>query len=1526
MSEKFSSIKNKVMDVPILGAKHTKKKNRSHHSHETHRHHEHHEHCKHHKEHNKCNECEDKCCQPVIVIVKEEECKPRCKRCPTGPTGHSGSSGSTGSTGPTGNTGQPGNTGPTGSTGQPGNTGPTGNTGRPGDTGPTGSTGPTGPCCTGPTGPCCTGPTGQPGPTGSTGEPGDTGPTGSAGEPGSTGPTGSTGEPGDTGPTGNTGQPGDTGHTGDTGSPGETGPTGPCCPGETGPTGPTGPRNICPCEIDKIDCFNEKFMNQNPHTSCSSILSGFTGTTGPTGPIDIIQIGPVGSPPSLLGLGPNEVVEFSISYTSGGTTGPKIPNIASYVNINLTYSSPTTIPVDVYNGWCLDVNNVIDVGPTYAYNAYSILDPTLLSPDPAINPFLCMFYQCDGLTVYADYFPAILYITNKAAIYESSLYNFNSDNIQTAIWTLIYQPVTYPYSGPLTTNPTAPTYIPADVYTIINEAVLAQMDTPDPRYIPLMFDYPSMDLILLPTADNPCSQFLMLQIQLDQIKLCCCIGETGPTGNNGHDGETGPTGPTGSPGNMGDTGSTGPTGPCCPGPTGPTGNNGLDGATGPTGNNGVDGATGPTGPCCPGRTGPTGNNGLDGATGPTGNNGVDGATGPTGNNGVDGATGPTGNIGPTGDTGSTGPTGEPGSTGPTGEPGSTGPTGYTGSPGETGPTGPCCPGETGPTGPTGPRNICPCEIDKIDCFNEKFANQISGTDCPSDILVSAGPTGTPGTILPIGSTGPTGSPILLGLGPNEVIEFSISYTSGGTTGPKIPNIASYININLTYSSPTNIPNGVYSGWCADTNNTITIGDTYAYNAYSILDPSLLSSDPAINPFLCMFYHCNGFTVHTDYFPAILYITNKVAIYESSLYNFNSDSIQTAIWTLIYQNVTYPYSGPLTTNPSASTYVPADVYTIINEAVLAQMDTPDPRYIPLMFDYPCMDLILLPTADNPCQQFLILQIQLDQIKLCCCIGETGPTGNNGVDGSTGPTGPTGDTGPTGPPASNELTTEYLTGPTGSFSTSIDYSSVTTYTYNPTPVYTLADGLSNGQVKYLALGNDAVAPVQTSTSLGSFVLQNPDEAEVSLIFVNDPNNQPPHWKFLEDSPGWFTTTQEAQIINSGGTGPTGSAPQQGWSTALSANGDVLVIGAPDEVNSGAGSVLVYSRSGITWNYQQTIVAPDALSNAQQGYSVAISGDGSTIAFGGPSDNVSVGAVWVYTNPTPTGPGWTEQQKIIATGPTGSVNAGTSVTLSKDGNTLAFTSPSQPNGDNTFGAFYIWNRSGVTWSQTATIPGTGTSPGTNMFSPQTIAINGPGTIVVVGDPYYPNPIESQTPGPGLANVYTLVNGTWNPTPVTTLSGSDVSGNSQQGNSVAISTTGNTIAVGGPGDNSNVGATWIYQWSGVGPIGPTGPTWIQQSSKIIGSDVSQTSQGYGVALSASGNTLYSGAPGNPTTVGATFVFTRTPYPLTPWIQRAELIGTSGVGNSGQGFSIATSADGNTLAVGAPYDNSNLGTTYVFI
>jgi hypothetical protein len=51
---------------------------------------------------------------------------------------------------------------------------------------------------------------------------------------------------------------------------------------------------------------------------------------------------------------------------------------------------------------------------------------------------------------------------------------------------------------------------------------------------------------------------------------------------------------------------------------------------------------------------------------------------------------------------------------------------------------------------------------------------------------------------------------------------------------------------------------------------------------------------------------------------------------------------------------------------------------------------------------------------------------------------------------------------------------------------------------------------------------------------------------------------------------------------------------------------------------------------------------------------------------------------------------------------------------------------------------------------------------------------------------------------------------------------GNAYQGSSVALSGDGNTAIVGGPQDNSQAGAAWVYTRSG--------GIWTQQGSKLVG------------------------------------------------------------------------------------------------
>jgi hypothetical protein len=63
--------------------------------------------------------------------------------------------------------------------------------------------------------------------------------------------------------------------------------------------------------------------------------------------------------------------------------------------------------------------------------------------------------------------------------------------------------------------------------------------------------------------------------------------------------------------------------------------------------------------------------------------------------------------------------------------------------------------------------------------------------------------------------------------------------------------------------------------------------------------------------------------------------------------------------------------------------------------------------------------------------------------------------------------------------------------------------------------------------------------------------------------------------------------------------------------------------------SGRAWVFTRSGDVWTQQGSKLAgTDAVGSAQQGVSVGLSADGNTAIVGGPSDNLSTGATWVYT----------------------------------------------------------------------------------------------------------------------------------------------------------------------------------------------------------------------------------------------------------------------------------------------------------
>jgi hypothetical protein len=217
-----------------------------------------------------------------------------------------------------------------------------------------------------------------------------------------------------------------------------------------------------------------------------------------------------------------------------------------------------------------------------------------------------------------------------------------------------------------------------------------------------------------------------------------------------------------------------------------------------------------------------------------------------------------------------------------------------------------------------------------------------------------------------------------------------------------------------------------------------------------------------------------------------------------------------------------------------------------------------------------------------------------------------------------------------------------------------------------------------------------------------------------------------------------------------------------------------------------------------------------------------------------------------------------------------------------------------------------------------GTGES-GEGKFA-TSVALSADGDTVMIGGP-------ADNGGAGAAWVFVRSAGVWSQQGQKLTGGEE--GNSQDGVYVALSADGNTALIGGPGDNDDAGAAWVFTRSG--------GVWSQQGPKLTGrGETKETGFGVSVALSADGNTALIGAPGDNGGLfgkGAAWVFTRSDG---IWTQQGEKLvgdctgscaneGTGEIENAWFGYNVALSADGDTALIGGFRDNDWQGAAWVF-
>jgi len=364
--------------------------------------------------------------------------------------------------------------------------------------------------------------------------------------------------------------------------------------------------------------------------------------------------------------------------------------------------------------------------------------------------------------------------------------------------------------------------------------------------------------------------------------------------------------------------------------------------------------------------------------------------------------------------------------------------------------------------------------------------------------------------------------------------------------------------------------------------------------------------------------------------------------------------------------------------------------------------------------------------------------------------------------------------------------------------------------------------------------------------------------------------------------------------------------GYSVALSANGDTALIGAPFE-NSSAGAAWVFTRSGSTWAEQgKKLTGSGRTAGGLFGYSVALSANGDTALVG---DYVVTGqgAAWVFTR---SGSAWSQQgPKLRGKGVTvyeGSGSRfGTAVALSADGNTALIGGYNDRGG---VGAAWVFTRSGSTWAEQGPKLTGGGEQGYGSFG-FSVALAGNGDTALVGGNADGNN------GAGAAWVFTRSGPTW-AQQGKKLAGSDESGRALFGNDVALSFDGSTALVGGPYDDNNVGAAWVFTRSG--------STWAEQGPKLTGGGEAGSAWfGETVALSAAGKKALVGGPYDNSSFGAAWVFGRSG---STWAQQGnKLTASDETGKAGFGIYVALSANGNTGLVGGGGDDHGVGAAWAF-
>ncbi|MFQ6615865.1 MAG: FG-GAP-like repeat-containing protein [Fidelibacterota bacterium] len=361
--------------------------------------------------------------------------------------------------------------------------------------------------------------------------------------------------------------------------------------------------------------------------------------------------------------------------------------------------------------------------------------------------------------------------------------------------------------------------------------------------------------------------------------------------------------------------------------------------------------------------------------------------------------------------------------------------------------------------------------------------------------------------------------------------------------------------------------------------------------------------------------------------------------------------------------------------------------------------------------------------------------------------------------------------------------------------------------------------------------------------------------------------------------------------------------GYSVAIS--GDYLAVGSYlDDGNvSSSGSAFIFYRNeggSDNWGQQAKLTADDAAGSDYFGISVVMSGDYVIVgAQYNDDDGTSSGSAYIFVR---SGTNWTQQTKLTASDAAANHFFGHSVAI--DGDYVIVGSPDDNSVASDAGSAYIFVRSGTSWTQQAKL--TASDGAASDFFGKSVSIRG--DYAVVGS------YRDDDKGSSSGSAYIFVRSGSNWTQQAKLTASDGASSDFFGTSVSIS--GDYLVVGADGDDDNGGASgsaYIFLRSG--------SSW-GELTKITASD-GASSDYFGASVSISDTFVAVGAYGDDdkgSTSGSVYIFKREG---TSWTQHNKFLASDGAASDRFGWSV--SLDSTTLSIGAPYDNTQTGSVYIY-